>query len=243
MSKRMHARVVVCDIVKVEDLDTRLDQLLRLNKLKLIAGCAALAESLVRKIDLQRVEKKAFSRTKRMYIACGSLNKITAAQVEYATQRGEFERRHLSMEQKLDAHYYNTVKGKAFLEEMITLCKENRKVVVDSFDMGEEKDRFLKQHQIPAENVRTLIPAAHGRIIQALMNSGLDITVLMTGGDTLMGYMNLIGCTQLEPICEIEPGAVLSFVEQNGIRHQVISKSGGFGDRDILCKISEKIIK
>ena len=26
----------------------------------------------------------------------------------------------------------------------------------------------------------------------------------MTGGDTLMGYMKLIGCTQITPVCEIE---------------------------------------
>ena len=58
-----------------------------------------------------------------------------------------------------------------------------------------------------------------------------------------MGYMRNIGCTQLEPICEIEPGIAVSVLEWNGYRQQVISKSGGFGTEDILEKIAQKILK
>lgn len=58
-----------------------------------------------------------------------------------------------------------------------------------------------------------------------------------------MGYMKMIQCTQLEPVCEIEPGVVVSLLEKNGKINQVISKSGGFGEEDILNRIAEKIIK
>lgn len=82
----------------------------------------------------------------------------------------------------------------------------------------------------------------HGRIVKGILEHKINTTVLMTGGDTLMGYMNLIHCTQLEPICEIEPGVVVSFLEKNGHKQQVISKSGGFGTEDILERIANKII-
>lgn len=234
--------VVVCDTKEVADIDRRLDELIQMKKLKVIAGCAALGECLVKKIPFQYTEKKTFEKTKGIYVACGSLNKITTAQVEYAEQYGGFRRRHLSMEQKLDENYYDTDRGKAFLAEMIILCRENSRLIVDSFDIEEDKEAFLKQHWISAEKVRTLIPVAHGHIVKALMDSELDITVLMTGGDTLMGYMKLINCTQIEPVCEIGQGIVVSRIKQNGATRQVISKSGGFGTKETLCEIAKKII-
>ena len=65
----------------------------------------------------------------------------------------------------------------------------------------------------------------------------------MTGGDTLMGYMKLINCSQLEPICELEQGVVVSNIKVKGKNQQVISKSGGFGTEDVFCRIANKIIK
>ena len=71
----------------------------------------------------------------------------------------------------------------------------------------------------------------------------LDFTILMTGGDTLMGYMKKTGCTQIEPLCEIEQGVVVSNIVRAGKSVQVISKSGGFGTCDIFCRIADKIIE
>lgn len=91
--------------------------------------------------------------------------------------------------------------------------------------------------------MRHLIAEAHGRIVKEIINHNTDVTVLMTGGDTLMGYMKLINCTQLEPVCEIEQGVAVSVLEWNGCRQQVISKSGGFGTDDIMERIADKIIR
>lgn len=236
-------QIVVCDVQTTEDMDRRLDELIEKGRIGLIAGCAALADRLAEKIAFCRTEKKSFWKTERFFVACGSLNRITKEQVDYAQKQGGFARLHLSMEQKLNAGYYETEAGKRFLEQMVKTCRENRKVLVDSFDTDDSKEEFLREHQIPAEQIRVLIAGAHGRIVRELVSDGLDITVLMTGGDTLMGYMKLTGCSQLEPVCEIEPGVVVSVLEQNGRRQQVISKSGGFGEKGTLCRVADKILK
>lgn len=126
--------------------------------------------------------------------------------------------------------------------EIAGLCQRRKKVIVDTFDSDDSKEQFLKDHKIEQESVRFRISDAHGCIVNELVNQGLDLTILMTGGDTLMGYMKQIGCTQIEPICEIEQGVVVSKIKCGGHSIQVISKSGGFGTVDILCRIAEKVL-
>lgn len=235
--------IVVCDLIVTEDIDRRLDELIRHEKVGLLAGCAALADRLVEKIPFHCRKKKTYEKTGSLYVACGSLNQITKKQVIYAEKRAGFIRKHLSVEQKLNPSYYETEEGKKFLEEILKLCQEKKKVILDTFDEGNEKEVYMKEHGISLEDVRFLIAKAHGRIVQEIVNRKMDVTVLMTGGDTLMGYMKIIGCSQLEPVCEIEPGIAVSVLEWNGCRQQVISKSGGFGTEDIMERIAEKIIR
>ncbi|WP_291583185.1 four-carbon acid sugar kinase family protein [Clostridium sp. UBA6640] len=235
------SKIVICDTLSVEDIDKRLDELIQQNKLKLIAGCAALAGRLAKKLSFNRNGIKSFKKTEGLYVACGSLNEITKKQVEYAEKRG-FIRKHLTPEQKLQSDYYETLEGKKFLNEILELCKENKKIIVDTFNVNENTNDYLETYNVSPDEVRFVIPKAHGRIAEEIMSSGVDFTILMTGGDTLMGYMKSIGCTQIKPICEIEKGVVVSEIEGNGNKQQVISKSGGFGTEDVFCRIAEKIL-
>lgn len=102
---------------------------------------------------------------------------------------------------------------------------------------------FLEKHKIPKASVRFRISDSQGCIVDEILKSNIDVTILMTGGDTLMGYMKKIGCTQIEPLCEIEQGIVASNIICHDHTVQVISKSGGFGTEDVMCIIAEKVIK
>lgn len=241
--KNSMSEIIVCDTQTVKDLDDILDELVKRNELKLIAGCAVLGERLAEKVLCDCKEVSSYEKTDGLYVACGSLNKITLRQLEYAERSDSFIRRKLTMEQKYSTDYYNTLDGKKFLKEVIDLCKKNKKVIVDSFDTEENIVNFVADKSKNIDELRTLIPQAHGHIVKALAEENIDLTILMTGGDTLMGYMKLVGCTQIEPVCEIEPGLVVSKLIWNGYCQQIISKSGGFGTEDILCRIALKIIK
>lgn len=235
--------IAVCDAESMDDIDKRLDELFKKNRIGLVAGCAALACRLVERLPFRRLEEKGFHRAEGLFVACGSLNPITEEQLDYAEREEGFLRIHLTMEQKLLAGYYDTEEGKEFLKRVVSLCRKKRKVIVDTFDFGESKEKFLKENNISKESVRELIAGAHGRIVKAIVEQGMNVTVLMTGGDTLMGYMKRVGCRQLEPVCELEPGVVLSILELDGKHQQVISKSGGYGEIDTLCRIARKILK
>ena len=240
---KSRSEIIVCDTETVKNIDDILDELVKVNGLKLIAGCAVLGERLAEKIIFDYGEVSSYEKTDGLYVACGSLNKITLRQLEYAEGNDSFVRKKLTMEQKFSADYYDTLEGKKFLEEMKDLCRANQKVIVDSFDTEENIADFMADKGKDMDNLRTLIPQAHGHIVKALAEEPIDLTFLLTGGDTLMGYLKLVGCTHIEPVCEIEPGLVVCKLIWEGHCQQIISKSGGFGTEDILCRIALKIIK
>lgn len=238
-----NARIAVCDAASIEEIDRRLDELIRRRQLHCIAGCAGLADRLVEKLSFHRGKERSICRTDSFYVACGSLNQITAKQVAYAAEKGGFFCKRLTAEQKLNPAYYETEEGKHFLEEIADLCQSEKKLVVHTFDREEEKTRPFPEQEISLDEKRRRIAWSHGYIVRKLTERCPDMTVLLTGGDTLMGYMKQIGCTQLEPVCEIEPGAVVSMLEWGNHRQQVISKSGGFGTEDVFVRIAQKLLR
>ena len=77
--------------------------------------------------------------------------------------------------------------------------------------------------------------------MEQLLRLGLEATILVTGGDTLLAFMEHIGQSALIPIGELAPGVVLFQIEYRKKRYNIISKSGGFGSADLLLDL-KKII-
>ncbi len=236
--------IYVFDAEKKEHIIQRTEELKEYQKTRLIAGCAGLAECLPTVLNLEEGERRTVQKQKGLYVACGSLNPITKEQIEYAFARG-FSRLNLSPRQKLEENYYEKEEGQEFLENIRRICLRETRLITDTFDLEDDRATlsYVREHNIPETSVRYRISSSHGRIVKYLLEHGMEYTIMMTGGDTLMGLMKVMNCTQLYPVCEIEKGAVLSLLIWNGRKIQVISKSGGFGGKEIITRIAEKVIE
>jgi uncharacterized protein YgbK (DUF1537 family) len=91
------------------------------------------------------------------------------------------------------------------------------------------------------EEIRVQIAASYGHILKDLIDSGLTSTLMVTGGDTLLGCMEQLGVREMEPVCELAPGTVLSNFFLGEKKNQVISKSGGFGQETLLVDLASKL--
>lgn len=216
--------------------------LLEEGELHIMAGCAGFAAVLPSLLGLtgRKQEKKAL--TKQFLVACGSVNPITVSQLDYAEQKG-FKRIRLTPRQKLSEDYYKTEEGKRDLKAWKKICDGEERCIIDTNDNPGEKQTldYAAEKGIGLEELRVRISMTLGFIIKELVEMGTDSTLLITGGDCLVGFMKHIGCDEIAPICEMAPGTVLSNIEVNGRGLGVISKSGGFGTETLLVDLAETI--
>lgn len=243
LSLNEEKQIAIFDTETDEDISRIAGKLKEQNSVKLLAGCAGFASHLPEVLGLIGDKKLKPKKTDGMFIACGSLNPITKEQVEYAVSKG-FIHINLTPEQKLNEKYYEKEEGKFFLKQIAQICRQNVSLIMDTFDIGDSETamQYVKEQGIKKEDVRSRIAACLGRIIKSLIESGIHHTYIITGGDTLMGFMKQINCTQLHPVCEIEQGTVLSYMDLGDEKLQIVSKSGGFGEKDVFVSLAEKII-
>ena len=236
--------ILVFDAVTDEDIRKRVRELQKKHCLTFLAGCAGFASFLPEVLGLTGSHHDKLDKTDCLFVSCGSLNSITKEQILYAQKKG-FYRSTLSPVQKLCPEYYKTTEGKEFLDRLADTCKKEQCVEVDSFDIdGQENTMdYAKRRGMDKNQIRFSVCASHGKIVHYLWKHKVNMTVLMTGGDTLMGFMEEIGINQISPVGELEKGVVLSKLDWNGKQLQVISKSGGFGEEATLVEIAKQVLK
>lgn len=209
--------------------------LLSRNELGFCAGCAGFASVLPEVLGLTGKPAAVPKLSPRLLVACGSVNPITVSQLDYAERKG-VPRIRLSGEQKLDREWPGSAAAKACAGEWQALCMERGVCILDSNDrpgdMGTEE--YMQENGIGLDGARKSIASNIGSIVKELLDGGLEATLLITGGDTLKGFLEKVGITRLQPICEVTPGAVLSGFRYRDQVYHVISKSGGFGRESLI---------
>lgn len=211
--------------------------------LAIMAGCAGFASVLPELLGLGGKRRMPPALIPRLLVICGSVNPITKSQLDYAQRHG-FMRLRLTPEQKLDKSYWKSEEGQGVLKDWLLKCQMESRCILDSNDPPgtEETMEYARLHHISLREVRIGIAEAMGVVLKSLVERGLNSTLLITGGDTLLGFMNQIEVCEMEPVCELAPGTVLSTFSLRGNRYHTISKSGGFGKETLLSELADEIL-
>ena len=240
---RSEKRIIIYDAQTDEDLRSITNKLKKTGKYKLLAGCAGLASFLPEMLEFKRSKVKCPQKTEGLLAVSGSLNPITKSQLDYAQSHG-FKRIGITLEQKLTTNYLTTASGKAFVKKFHECCENNAFTILDAFNEGESDcaDQYAQEIGIDNIQIRDIIANRMGEFVKGWLSFGLNHVVMLTGGDTIVGFMRQLGCNELHPICEIVQGAVLSLLKIKDCEIQIISKSGGFGEESILLDIAQVVI-
>lgn len=232
--------IAVYDAQTDEEIQAIANALGKAGKLFLLAGCAGLAQMLPDLLRLPRNSLYTPQFVPQFLVACGSVNPITQKQLDYAQQNG-FYRIRLMPEQKLDAKYFESIEGKAKLQEILNRCKRERLCILDMNDEenGSDTLTYAAEREIGIEQVRVQITKTLGYILKYLVEEQVESTMMITGGDSLLGFMDQVGVYEMTPVCEMAPGTVLSTFMVGKKEYQVISKSGGFGSEKLMTDLAK----
>ena len=237
--------ILVYDAATAADLEAAGQQLFQNGTPPVLAGCAGFAAFLPELLGLSDgsvVEVPQLD--PRLLVLCGSVNPITLRQMDTAEKAG-FTRLRLTPRQKLEPGYWASADGKAALAEIEQMLAANPRCIIETNDAGGNQltADYAAARGIDLDGLRVGISGSVGQMFGALFGSEHLGTLLLTGGDTLLQCMNSVGARELEPVCELESGIVLARFTYQGRTRYVITKSGGFGQEDLLVELADKLSK
>ena len=237
--------IAVLDASSEEDLARIADSLKNVRNLRVSAGCAGFAAVLPGLLGLSVQESPELPQLDPgLFVLCGSVNPITQRQLDHGEANG-YSRYHITPEIKLHPEIFGTEKGEATLAGWKKRIASDPWMILDANDTDPRNIATAEKaasEGLSIEDVRQRISESLGIILSALMDSLLERTLLITGGDTLLKSMNRMKIFRMFPITEVSPGSVLSRVTYNGKSWYVITKSGGFGKETLLSDLKNLIL-
>lgn len=236
--------IFVMDSRTQEDLRQAGKVLSEQGKLKISAGSAGFGAVLPELLSLKKEKIPLTKPEGNLLVLCGSVNPITREQLSEGERAG-FRHHWLTAEQKLDPGYWSSKTGRQILYELKKELNESPWCIIDANDRdGELSIKALAQEKgMTVDDVRERITSALGALFEALFFSSTPGIMLITGGDTLLGCMKRVGVRELEPLCELQPGVVLSRFVCRGAERLIITKSGGFGKKTLLLDLKHLLQK
>ena len=203
-------------------------------ELQLLSGCAGFAAALPEVLGLEREDNPPRVFGKGLLTVCGSINPITTRQLDAGESSG-MARCRLGAEEKLSGQWREKI------PLWLSALEEKGSLIIDCGDTYSqaEKARFEAKYGC----LRTKIAQNMGMIAREMMLGGMESTMLITGGDTLLAFMAQLGIWEFTAIWELCPGIALCHIEYMGKKYALISKSGGFGERELLSHLAERLAK
>ena len=234
--------ILVFDAATVDELRSTGRALLNNGGLRVLAGCAGFGAVLPELLGLGGTDVTCPALDPRLLVICGSVNAITLAQLDKAEQAG-FTRLRLTPHQKLMPDYWRSADGRMTLDHIEETLAAHPYNIIETNDEGGNEPTATAADALglTREEMRVRIASGIGQLVGALFASPAVGTLLLTGGDTLLQCMNSVGVHELEPICEMEHGVVLARFGCGGTTRYVITKSGGFGQADLLTALAKRI--
>ncbi len=216
--------IIVFDAKSNEDLREAGIALAKAGALSVSAGCGGFAAFLPELLGLKMSEPpKLHGLGDSLLVISGSLNPITLDELDHAEKNGFKRIRLTSLKEALPA-------------KPLRSFKENW-MIVDSSGAEDETDT-VKDRDLSGKSpaVRQFFSERLAETLEEAMES-YDGTVMIIGGDTLSACLRKLGCRELKPVRELFPGVVLSKTIKDGKEKLIISKSGGFGEKELFSKL------
>ena len=221
----------IFDVEYEQDFDRIICCLQEAGRFKIVGGCAGFASHLAAPLGLAGGQEQLTLLPKPLLTLCGSLNPITKEQLAYGESLGAVRLSINSMQLQQD-------NGVGFLREVESWMHQHRDILIDTTGPSQAEDDTQVNRQ------RGTVAQGLGALMFRLLHLEqiCKYQPMIIGGDTLMGLMAQLPASELIPLDEPVPGVVLSLVTlENGATHTILTKSGGFGGKNLFSEIHQAL--
>lgn len=225
--------IVIHDGESQEELRRSALELGRKGEQGLMAGCAGFAAELAPVLGLKGKSGRKNLPEGPLLVVCGSVNPVTLRQLDRAEQAGA-ARIQLSTEQLADPGWMDTESGKELLEEW------EKKIRMVGCTILESQGKRGGHNDTAESLLREQVSRGLAAVLKRLLEMGIQARLMITGGDTLLACTRMLGVRELFLEGELFPGVVLSRMGFGGRDYDLISKSGGLGEEDLLVRMKKQ---
>jgi uncharacterized protein YgbK (DUF1537 family) len=200
------------------------------NRLQVFSGSVALAKYLLEYLQIESAPPEKPAPQKPILLVNGSLNERSLDQVRHGSSR--FSRLQLTPEQLVGD------------PAQLTIPAGGGNLLLHSVSDLSELEAFRKcarSHGLGETDLHLRVAQRIGRLVQQILRADVFRTVIIFGGDTLAGIAQTVPWLSFISVGELEPGISVSIPA--GIGLTLISKSGAFGDSNVVDRIVDWVEK
>ena len=235
--------ILVIDSTEENHLKEIIKNSKRINKKIFYAGSAGLANYL-NLIYTNKLFKKDFkiNKANKLLIVAASRRKIIDNQLDIVKKVYDVIDFKIEVDQIIDN--YN-IKLKEDFKKIKNLIDSNNKIIIRPdpiFKKEKEIRKLLETNKINFRKLQVIIKNYISKLVKMILEYNNDFDLFITGGDTAAGVCNELKVDNLSIIDELLPGIPISKAYTNKYGNlNIITKAGGFGDENSICKVIEKI--
>jgi len=210
------------------------------NGYRFTAGCAGFAATLAKHIIFIQKEHTISKNSEPVLFISGSANAVTFAQLQYADKcslpiiclADEFN-------SILNNSGDNTACSLAFQGMVKTACTnlQNGKSII--FATATKKDEmldldYLHKNGKNDEEIHNCIAQYTSNLVKSILDNSNITNIVVFGGDMVAAILEKLGISKVTAAGEITTGVPLCLINAHGRTINLVTKSGGFGEPDLI---------
>lgn len=237
------AKIVVCDSTNERHLHDIVKSCRKFDGFVLYAGSAGLADQLPAAVN----EKRATLPPVRggrggVLLVYATRQPVMRAQISCLKKKYNVQ----DINVNLDSIFDGGRSVESYADRCISALGRNEVTVLHtdpvSNDQSKVNDRLQVRHGISGRELEIRIREFLGEVARPVVMSGKVKNLFLSGGDTALGVCSALGITVIRIYEELFPGIPLSYIECGHFQLNLVTKAGGFGRADTLCRIVSKFM-
>jgi len=236
-------KIIIVDAVDEVHLKDILNSINRFEGSVLYAGSAGLANCFPEIYNKNRKFKLNLEKSKGpVLIVGGSRNPITKSQITHLKGEIDFFDLNIDIEQILSNR--KTIL-EHYLTDSISIIKNGQYLVIHTDPLYNDKKKInkklMQKYNLSFRELELTIRNFLGELTAKIIRNSLTRNLILTGGDIALGVCSALGIKNLHIVDELLPGIPLSTANLKNFNLKIVTKAGGFGEKDTLFKLIKKL--